>query len=544
MKHPKSTMPRRVWLLSFLLVLLMVSTNALAVTGINPVPNEMPITTEDITLTIYSGISANKIGYMNSLDGHPVVQAYEEATGIKLKFIHPPQGDDGTFFTTMIASGEYPDIFRNPQTGNFKDYPGGVDGAIDDGILLDISDLVKEYGYNFWQRIDEKGGDSKLKNVLSDSGRVIGLGALFRPPVLDGKPSQGVVVRKEYMDQAGITERPRTVEELTELLRAFKEIGVEVPMVLPKLTDASFAKTNFLSSAFGVTIRDFFLNDEGKVTHGYLEPGYRDFIDTLRLWMEEGLISRDFITGHDNQAMMVNGKGGATWVHTVHTISMHSLGRSNGDFNLLAIQYPRLSDPDAHIGLGNNNEAFTNEMWAVSATCKYPVEAVRFIDYLYSDEAVLLNAWGTGEVDGNVTFTEDADGNRTFTEYAKNNPDMDFNTFRGRWTLGEIAVVYEQQMESQQYDTPECRDNFEKWGYNYDKANQLPMHMTPTADESREIASIMNRVNTYADEAVLKFILGETPMDQYDAFVEQCRKLGLEEAAALNQQAYDRYQAR
>ena len=364
-----------------------------------------------------------------------------------------------------------------------------------------------------------------MRNLLSDQGTLIGLGMLFRPPVLAGRPSNGAIVRKEYLDEAGITELPRTIDELTEMLRAFKRIGVEVPFAMEKLTSGS--SYSFIASAYGVKKRDFFIKD-GVVTHSFLEAGYRDYIELLRMWMEEGLISRDFITGHDVKQMITTGKTGMVYTSNAASITMQSLGEAENEaFHLVGIQYPRLSDPDAEITLGFLNLPFTNEGMYVTTACKHPVEAVRFLDYLYSDEAIKLCAWGTGEVDGNVTWTEDENGVRTFTDYAKKNPDMDFNTFRGRWTLGELTMCYEQQMESQQYSSDMCQDNWDKWTYNYNNKNALLMHLTPTADES-----------------LLKFILGETPMDEYDKFVEQVKKLGIEDAAAIYETVYQRYMAR
>ena len=63
-------------------------------------------------------------------------------------------------------------------------------------------------------------------------------------------------------------------------------------------------------------------------------------------------------------------------------------------------------------------------------------------------------------------------------------------------------------------------------------------------DESREYTDIMSKINNYAEEQVYSFIFGETSLEQFDAFVEQLKNLGIERACEIKQAAYDRYMAR
>ena len=87
------------------------------------------------------------------------------------------------------------------------------------------------------------------------------------------------------------------------------------------------------------------------------------------------------------------------------------------------------------------------DSYQVSASSKYPEEAVKFIDYLMSPEILLLTAWGTNNEDC-VTYTEDADGTRTFTDLVTNNPDgLDYNTVRSLYMCAPLQVKYDEQMD-------------------------------------------------------------------------------------------------
>ena len=65
-----------------------------------------------------------------------------------------------------------------------------------------------------------------------------------------------------------------------------------------------------------------------------------------------------------------------------------------------------------------------------------------------------------------------------------------------------------------------------------------------TAEEAETLNRIMTDINTYREEMTYKFITGQEPLDNFDAFVEQIRSQGIEEAIQIKQDALDRYLAR
>ena len=54
----------------------------------------------------------------------------------------------------------------------------------------------------------------------------------------------------------------------------------------------------------------------------------------------------------------------------------------------------------------------------------------------------------------------------------------------------------------------------------------------------------MGRVNTYMDEMFVKFVTGAEPIANYSAFVENLKKLGIDDALAVQQAAIDRWAKR
>ena len=68
--------------------------------------------------------------------------------------------------------------------------------------------------------------------------------------------------------------------------------------------------------------------------------------------------------------------------------------------------------------------------------------------------------------------------------------------------------------------------------------------VTPTAEESKEMARIMNDINTYRDEYTLKFILGTVSMDEWDNYVSTIKGMGLDKVLEIQNTALERYKSR
>ena len=72
----------------------------------------------------------------------------------------------------------------------------------------------------------------------------------------------------------------------------------------------------------------------------------------------------------------------------------------------------------------------------------------------------------------------------------------------------------------------------------------LPKKMTRTAQENETFNPLMNDINVYLDENITNFINGTRSLDEFDAFRQELRDMGIEEANAIQQTAYERYMNR
>lgn len=500
--------------------------------------NTMPITTEDITLEIYCGFAGGARQVYNSMADMDLVKQMMEETGINLKFVHPPEADDGTYFTTMIASGEYPDIISN----EFTSYPGGPTAAMDDGVLLDATDLINEHAYYYNKLLDTLDPEVRTRSI-SDDGRIVRFGTVFLCDYLDGIAHGGFIVRKDLLDKAGITELPETIEEYETMFDAFKEQGV-TPWSLA-MTQWQFINYSPVANAFGLTYRGTHLED-GKVIYSRTSPKYKDFLEVMKRWYDKGYFSSDALTQltPESQKTFQAGNAGAILSGSWEIITLESVGQANDpELKVVGLPYPRVKKGDTVNTMNAILENPETRCGFISAKCEHPVEAVRFVDYLYKPETMKMTAWGVN-TDEATLWTEDANGKRQWTDFISDNPDFDYEIGRQRYTANALQGMWDADMEKLQYDIPQVQQAWGEWKGNTSKDALLPQYITQTTEESREISDLKTALETYGDEMAMGFITGQVPLEQFDEFTAQLKAIGSDRICELYQAAYDRYLAR
>lgn len=531
-------------LISVILVLAMVLTCVGAFA--EPEPNELPICTDgSVKLTFYMGMESGSEQKMTTYNEHPAIITLEERTGVDIDFMHPPMGDDGTYFNTIVASGEWPDVWI---TTGFQDtYPGGIPQAIEDGILANPNELIDKYGYNYLQEA-AKWDEAVTRNMKTDAGTWRLGAASQRVPVL-GQQHSGLIVRKDWLAKYNL-EVPKTIDELTNMLRTFKENGVEIPFAMPSYDTWYHSSSNMISAPFGVMHYGFQLGEDGKTANfSMLETGYKDYIKLLNSWLSEGLIDRDYVnrTSEDARKLLTTGRAGMCYAGNWETNEINMLGQIEApEFEIMGISSLKPNDkPDFINELGDPIVNGTSmQCWAISATTPYQKEAMKVLDYLYSHEGIELMVFGPEEWDGEVIHTTNADGVREFSDYILHNPTLAYNTIRYHYTIQALSSEYSSDMEAQQYSYPVCAQCWEAWTKDLNNRRRIPAPISLTAEESNTLVTNMNTIKTFILEKVNKLVCGDEPIDNWEGYVEQLHEYGIDDCIAIQQAAYDRYLAR
>jgi putative aldouronate transport system substrate-binding protein len=178
---------------------------------------------------------------------------------------------------------------------------------------------------------------------------------------------------------------------------------------------------------------------------------------------------------------------------------------------------------------------------AISTSCKNVEAAAKLLDYNYSEEGAMLANFG---VEGQ-TYTM-VDGYPTYTDLIMRNPNgLSLSQAMSMYLRSSISgpFVQDQRELEQYYQLPELKDALTSWTMT-DMGKYIYPPASPSSEDSEKLSQIMNNVKTYSDEMESKFITGQLPLSDYDKYVAQLKKFGIEDAIQIKQKAYDKYMAK
>lgn len=479
-------------------------------------------------------VSAN----FSNLGDTPFAKGWTASTGANIEFLHPPIGQLKEQFSLILADGSLPDLM---EYNWMKDYPGGPEKAIKDGVIVPLNDIFDQYCPNIKKYLAENPDIDKM--IKTDEGHY------YVFPFIRGDErlcnTIGLMLRQDWLEELNL-EVPETIDEWHTVLTAFKEKkGAAAPYSF-EYTNGQYLDANPFVFAFD-TFRSFYLGEDGNVHFGGTEEGYKEYLTTFAQWYAEGLIDPDVATLKNDQvsAKITNGSAGA---------SLGQAGSRMGTWIAAAAQtdpeYMLVAAPQPTKEKGKKAEFGYVEIpysgrasVAITTSCKDVEGAARLMDWAYGEEGHMYFNFGTeGE---SYTMT---DGYPAYTDVILNNPEgLPVSQAMSAYIRGNYNGPFVQDLRYlEQYYTMDAQKETPKvWGSGSSngKAYMLPP-ITPTSDESKEFSTIMNEINTYRDEMTLKFIFGTESLDNFDEYVKNIENMGLSRALEIQNAALGRYNAR
>lgn len=490
----------------------------------------------DKTLSYWGEMTGNLTGVKSSHADVPFFQEWQKKTGIKLKFTAPPTNQAKEALNVMLASGDLPDMIEY----DFLSFPGGPEKAIKDGYILKLNDAIDKYAPNLKKYLKENPNIDKM--VKTDNG------SYYAFPFIRGDASlqvfQGPIIRKDWLDELGLP-LPETIDDWYTTLKAFKEkknAGAPLSVVSVPRPFNEFNAGHFMG-AFGVT-RDFYI-DNGQIKFGPAEKGYKEFLALFHKWYAEGLIDKNIATV-DQKAMDANfstGATGATIGNAGGGIGRYQplLTAKDPKAQLVAAPYPVQKKGDVAF-FGQKDQPFSpGGMVAITASSKNAELAARLLDYGYSEEGHMYFNFGSEGVSYKME-----NGYPKYTDLVMKNPDkLAPAQALSMYVRGNYngPFVQDKRYIEQYLALPTQREAITVWQKTDVDKHKLPP-ITPTPEESSEMAKIMTDVNTLVDEMTLKIILGTEPVDNFEKYVDKLKSLKLDRALEIEKAALDRYNKR
>ncbi len=463
-----------------------------------------------------------------------------ERTNIYFEFSTTPAQEEATNFAIIVAGGDLPDVMDNAVSC----YTTGADGAIDDGVLIDLTDLLNEYAPNYMEILNSD--PASLVACTSDQGRMAGIARFYSET---GMENTGLLIRQDWLDALGL-ETPRTYEDFYNVLTAFHTEYDGASMAL-----GNYGGDNLIGAGFGVStefgqgqtgmLYPFYVVD-GEVKFGFIEDEFLDYLETLSQWYSEGLIYEDFFTlngagiGNDyslaTEGILGIAQGGAN-----NIVSLRSLVDADDPINMVSLASPVMDESETcvHIGTEATYLKSTN-IWYITTACEDPVPLIQLVNYLFSEEGNHLTNYGEED----VAHVDNSDGTITWTELVTNNPDgLAFQTAVHLYASSvgtSIPQVFDIRSVYYAFEDADWA-NIETLRNSSDNAWNYPTWAAMTAEETETFNAVMNDMSTYLQETIVSFITGAIPTSEFESFRSQLIDMGIETALSVKQAAYDRY---
>lgn len=452
-------------------------------------------------------------------------QEVQEKTGVKLKSaVASTNSDYETSFQNMVASGDLADIIGCATTAEIEKL--GKDGG-----MIPLNDLIDEHAPHIKKALEE---NQEYRYVATAAD-----GNIYNLP--HGAEFQGQEfywIRQDWLDKLGL-KVPTTVDELHDVLLAFKNNDPngngkadEIP-----LFDRSTASDGLMGEYLNLwdSSTGFYPRD-GKMTYEPITENYKYAVGQLAQWYKEGIVDQELFTRGmgARDTLLGNNTGGFThdWISTGNYND--SLKTEVEGFNMVGI--PPLKDQNGNVT--ERTKGGSGCGWGISSKCEDPVAAIKFMDYLFTEEGSDLVNFG---IEGK-TYTVDDSGKKTYTDeilHADISPTDKLREYGVPFPAGYIETMEYTQaiMSDAGRDTSTLYAEHPEW---YEKAGLPALKMETEALEEYE--KIMANIEPIVYEKLQAWVLGSGNVEEeFDDFEKDLKDRNIDRAVEIMQEAYDNY---
>ena len=484
------------------------------------------IVDEPLELTIHMHAKQYN-GYEESW---PVEQAAREMTNIHLKDATYGRNTKSSSdaLNLLMASGDIPNIVGGSKIKETMDQYGP------EGAFIALNDLIDEHAPNLKAFFDKY--PAKKSAITSADGNIY-----YIPYFPDGKYGRAYFIREDWLAAVG-KKHPENVDELYEVLTAFRNDDPngngekdEVPFFARNWEELFRLVTLWDGRSSGSdTPHDFYVND-GNITHGYAEEGYRDGIKNIAKWYEEGLIDPEVFTRGSSarEFLLSENLGGMThdWFASTSGYNVSLKDKVEG------FSFKAFAPPASISGVRMEEHRripIKQDGWAMGHTNKHPVETIKYFDFWFTEAGRNLSNFGVeGEqytlVDGKATFTD-----------AVLNADKPVNS--QLYTVG--AQIQRGYFQDYNYEKQWSNEIALEGIALYDQGDYLVdqfLGVAMNADEQKVYDKSWVSIRTYMLERQQAWVLGTGDVEaEWDDYVATLKKMGYDDVIAAMQSAYTR----
>lgn len=453
-----------------------------------------------------------------------VIRELAKRTGQKIELTIIPSSDYDTKLNAMLAANDLPDLFKTSYA-NIQKF------AMDD-MFVNLSECMDQLPN--YAAVLETTKDSMRFFTIEGSYYHFARIAKTNPAYLAAP-----MIRQDVLDAVGMA-LPTNFDELYETLKAIKAFD---PACIPWSTRGNNFAAN-MGYSFGIGNSIYYEPTADAFWYAPIHEGYKELLQYLNKLYTDKLIDPDYLvaTSAQWQENMSSGKSYFFYDNTTFSFNFNkALAAAGSEARFVPMLTLKNSKGDArslyYAGIGVNSP--TNDGFAVNSESANIGGALELMDYMYSEEGVILTNWGIEGEHFTVENGEKIVSPALIEQFSTmGDPWRAYQAFLGTGTLS--IDPYFDNYSSYAFYTPEQRALHDFWGSDPASSNftYLP---TLNAEETERQTQINSVITTFFDTATNEFIMGIRSFDTYDGFVQDLLNAGAKDLEALYAGAYERY---
>lgn len=331
-------------------------------------------------------------------DENELTKWLEAQTGIDIQFsfFTGSSGERQQQMALMAASGEtLPDVLMLTMSQQFKNEMG------QDGYFIDMSPYIgnMEYTPYMTQAINklDEATYKRVMNFVTDpaTGGIYSTPWASRLLAWDDIQTIGWINQK-WLDNLGL-KKPTNITELHDVLVAFRDKDPngngkkdEIPMIGNNSGGGAIMTAYVINAYVYMDFQNHFNATNGEVWTPWTSDEYREAVKTLHSWYEEGLIAQQCFTGissTDCKPIFTPEDGVAVAGVICGHSSVYMTAESPVFYEYEIL--PTIYDGETEKGgYQVQRTGVVYDGYSITADCKNPELAMKFLDFMYKDEVV------------------------------------------------------------------------------------------------------------------------------------------------------------
>ncbi|MFD1956628.1 ABC transporter substrate-binding protein [Paenibacillus thailandensis] len=436
-----------------------------------------------------------------------------------------------------VASGDLPDAIFN---ADYSDYE--LLKLAKDGSIIPLNDLIEQYMPNFKKVLEEAPEYKSM--ITAPDGNIysfpwieeLGSGK-ERIQSVDSMPW----INAEWLNKLGL-EMPTTTEELKQVLIAFKTKDPngngqadEIPLSFINKPGAEDLTFLFGSFGLGENPDHAVVSNDGKVIFTAAQEDYKEAVRFIHELYQEGLIDIEAYT-QDWSTYLAKGKDHKYGLY--FSWDKANITGANDSYEVM----PPLAGPD-----GEKNVARTNGLglargkMVVTSANKNLEATAKWVDQLYEPLQSVQNNWGTY---GDTT-------QQNIFEYDEANKMLKHLPLEGTAPVelrektsigGPLAILdsYYGKYTTMPDDAKERLDIIKNIYVPHMKADNVMPSVFNSIEELDRLTTIETDLFAYVLRMRTEWYQNGKIDEQWDEYLQELDRLGLQEWLEIKQSGYDR----